>query len=98
VHPQVAGKRPRQGEVVAGHDDIEVGALAAKQRVAHRAADQIGIGPGAAGRRADALGARQSADPGGEALEVQFRACGHWLGSALQRRLRCAPYHDGLRG
>jgi hypothetical protein len=98
VDPHLTAQGGGQGEVVAGDDHVEVGSRSPEQRVPDRASDQVRVEAGRSGRRTHLLGPGQGGDAGSEALEVDVGACGHGCGWAVERRLRCCPYHDGLRG
>ena len=74
VRADLLAERPREREVVADDDHVEVGALVPEQRVAHRAADQIGLG--ARGGVAHRPEARQPGDPASQAFAVDIELPG----------------------
>ena len=98
VDAGLAAERLDQAEVVAGHDDVEVGALGPAQRVADRAADQIGVGSAARRRLAHPFDAWQRRDPGREALGLDLAGrVGHRVRQA-GRGGGAVPYHDAPPG
>ncbi len=92
----LGAERLDERHLVAVDDQVEVGRLEPEQRVAHRAADEMGHHPGPLGGVADVGEAGQARDPLTEAVDRYLSLRCHE--SLLEGALRSLPYHDDACG